>query len=217
MSEANLVADLRRETGKGPAGRFRREGKVPAVVYGLGTDAQPVTVAARDLQHILVGGANTLITLRVDGSDQLALAREIQRDPVKGSLVHVDFVRVRADQAVTADVPLHLAGEAEGVGMGGVLEQALFALTIEALPRDIPTNIEADITALNIGDQLRVGELTLPSGVTTGVDPEELVVQVVAPRVAEEEEEVAAEGEEGAEGEAPAAEAEGGGEGDSEE
>jgi large subunit ribosomal protein L25 len=218
MSEANLVADPRRETGKGPAGRFRREGKVPATVYGLGADAQSVTVTARELQHILAGGANTLITLKVDGSDQLALAREIQRDPVKGTLLHVDFVRVRADQAVTADVPLHLVGEAEGVGMGGVLEQALFTLTIEALPRDIPTAIEADISALNIGDQLRVSELPLPSGVTTGVDPEELVVQVVAPRVAEEEEAVAAEGEEGAEGEAPAAEAEGaGGEGEAEE
>src|SRR5262249_37354153 len=163
---------------------------------GLGADAQSVTVPARELQHILTGGAgaNTLIMLRVDGAEQLTLAREIQRDPVRGSLLHVDFVRVRADQTVTADVPLHLTGDAEGVGMGGVLEQALFALTIEALPRDIPVAIEHDISALNIGDQLRVSELVLPAGVATQVDPEELVAQVAAPRVAEEEE--AAEGEE---------------------
>src|SRR3954471_13702420 len=148
MSEANLIADLRRETGKRPAGRFRREGRVPAVVYGLGADAQAVTVPARELQHILTGGAgsNTLITLKVDGADQLALAREIQRDPVKGSVLHVDFVRVRADQTVNAEVPLHLTGEAEGVSMGGMLEQALFTLAIEALPGDIPNAIEADIS-----------------------------------------------------------------------
>jgi large subunit ribosomal protein L25 len=204
MSEARLTAELRRETGKGPAGRFRREGRLPAVVYGLGEGAQPVTVNARELQHILTGGAgaNTLITLKVDGSEQLALPREIQRDPVRGSLVHVDFVRVRADQTVTADVPLHLTGDAEGVGMGGILEQALFTLTIEALPRDIPNAIEHDVTALNIGDQLRVSELSLPAGVATQVDGDELVAQVAAPRVAEEE---AVEGaEEGAEGEAAA-------------
>jgi large subunit ribosomal protein L25 len=208
MSEARLTAELRRETGKRPAGRFRRDGLLPAVVYGLGTDAQSVTVNAHELQHILAGGAgaNTLITLKVDGADQLALPREIQRDPVRGSLLHVDFVRVRADQTVTADVPLHLTGDAEGVGMGGILEQALFTLPIEALPGDIPNAIEHDISALNIGDQLRVSELTLPAGVATQVDGEELVAQVVAPRVAEEAEEGAAEGAEGEAAEGAAAE-----------
>jgi large subunit ribosomal protein L25 len=208
MSEARLTAELRRESGKGPAGRFRREGLLPAVVYGLGEDAQPVTVNARELQHILTGGAgaNTLITLKVDGAEQLALPREIQRDPVRGSLLHVDFVRVRADQTVTADVPLHLTGDAEGVGMGGILEQSLFMLTIEALPRDIPNAIEHDITALDIGDQLRVGALAIPAGVVTHVDAEELVAQVVAPRVAEEVEEGAVEGVEGEAAEGAAAE-----------
>jgi large subunit ribosomal protein L25 len=215
MSEANLTAEIRRETGKGPAGRFRREGRVPAVVYGLGTDTQPVTVPARELQHILTGGAgsNTLITLRVEGNAQLALAREIQRDPLKGDVLHVDFIRVRADQTVTADVPLHLIGEAEGVSLGGVLEQALFTLTIEARPGDIPNAIEADIAALNMGDQLRVGDLTMPEGVVTPHEAEELVAQVVAPRVSEEPVTGVA-AEEGAEGEAPA-DAEGAGEGDS--
>jgi large subunit ribosomal protein L25 len=213
MSEARLTADLRSETGKRPAGRYRREGKVPAVVYGLGSDAQSVTVPERELTHILTGeaGANTLITLKVDGADQLALAREIQRHPVKGNLVHVDFVRVRADQTVTADVPLHLTGEAEGVGMGGMLEQALFALTIEARPGDIPTAIEHDVTNLQMGDQLRVRELAIPSGVTVQHDEEELVAQIAVPRVAEEVEGEAAEAAEGEEGEAPAASEGGGG------
>jgi large subunit ribosomal protein L25 len=216
MSEANLIADLRRETGKRPAGRFRREGRVPAVVYGLGADSQSVTVPARELQHILTGGAgsNTLITLRVDGAEQLALAREIQRDPVKGSVLHVDFIRVRADQTVTAEVPLHLTGEAEGVSMGGMLEQALFTVMIEARPGDIPNAIEHDISGLEMGDQLRVGDLAMPSGVVAQAEADELVAQVVAPRVAEEA--APAEGEEGVvEGEAPAGEGGGPSEGDS--
>jgi large subunit ribosomal protein L25 len=199
MSEAKLTAELRETRGKRPAGRLRREGRVPAVVYGLQSEAQSVTVPERELAHILSGaaGANTLITLKVDGSDQLALARELQRDPVKGKLLHVDFVRVRADQTVTAEVPLHLTGDAEGVSMGGILEQALFTITIEALPRDIPTAIEHDVTALAMGDQLRVRDLAIPAGVTVQLDEEELVAQVAVPRGTEE-----AEVAEGAEGEA---------------
>jgi large subunit ribosomal protein L25 len=210
MSEATLIAELRQAKGKGPAGRFRREGRVPAIVYGLQSDPQSVTVPERELVHILSGaaGANTLITLKVDGSDQLALARELQRDPVKGKVLHVDFVRVRADQTVTAEVPLHLTGDAEGVSMGGMLEQALFTITIEALPRDIPTAIEHDVSALGTGDQLRVRDLAIPAGVTVQLDEEELVAQVVVPRGTEEVEAgVAAEGEAAEGGEAAAGEA----------
>jgi large subunit ribosomal protein L25 len=210
MSEATLIAELREERGKRPAGRFRREGRVPAVVYGLQADPQSVTVPERDLVHILSGaaGANTLITLKVDGSDQLALARELQRDPVKGKVLHVDFVRVRADQAVTAEVPLHLTGDPEGVAMGGMLEQLLFTITIEALPRDIPTGIEHDVSALGLGDQLRVRELAVPASVTVQLDQEELVAQVAVPRGTEEAAEgEAAEGAEAAEGEGAPAEA----------
>ena len=203
MSEATLIAELREARGKRPAGRFRREGRVPAVVYGLQSDPQAVTVPERELVHILSGaaGANTLITLKVDGSEQLALARELQRDPVKGKVLHVDFVRVRADQTVTAEVPLHLTGDAEGVSMGGMLEQALFTIPIEALPRDIPTAIEHDVSGLGMGDQLRVKDLAIPSGVTVQIDEEELVAQVAVPRGTEEAEEgEAAEGAEAAEG-----------------
>ena len=219
MSEATtLTAEVRQETGKRPAGRFRREGLVPAVVYGLGADAQSVTVPARELQHILTGGAgsNTLITLKVDGADQLALAREIQRDPVKGNVLHVDFVRVRADQTIQAEVPVHLVGESEGVLRGGVLEQVVHSLSIEALPRDVPTGVELSIAGLEIGDGVYVRDIAVPAGVTVLQDADELVAQVSAPRVAEE---AAAEGE-GAEGEAaegaPAAAAEGGDAGSSE-
>ncbi len=195
------------------------EGRVPAVVYGLGEENVPVSVPARELAHLLSGaaGANTLFTLKLDGSEQLALARQIQRHPVRGTLVHVDFVRVRADQTIQADVPVHLTGESEGVSRGGVLEQSMHTVSVEARPADIPNSLELDISGLEIGDGLYVSALVAPAGVVITNDAEELVVQVSAPRVAEEEEAAAAEGEEAAEGAAAEGEAaasgEGGGEG----
>jgi large subunit ribosomal protein L25 len=197
-----LSADPRAERGSRPAGRLRRAGRVPAVVYGLGTDSQAVTVSARELGNILAKGTNTLITLKVDGDEALALARQVQRDPTRGDLVHVDFVRVSTDVAVAAEVGLHLTGEPEGVKSGGIVEQLIFTLPIEAKPQDIPTGIEHDISALEIGDQLRVAELSLPAGVAATVEADALVAQVIAPRVVEEEVPEEIEGEEGIEGEA---------------
>jgi large subunit ribosomal protein L25 len=200
-----LTAESRAIVGSRPAGRLRREGKVPAVMYGLETDTTNLTVPGRELTHILAGesGANTLITLEVDGEEHLALARQIQRHPTRGDVLHVDFIRVRRDVAVAADVPVHLIGEPEGVRDGGVLEQLVFTLSIEAKPEDIPPGVEADVSALNIGDQLRIADLRLPAGVSVQQEADELVVQVVMPRVVEEPE--PEEGEEGAEveGEVP--------------
>jgi large subunit ribosomal protein L25 len=221
MADATLVAQPRNDIGKGPAGRVRRDGLVPAVVYGLGSDTVSVSVPSRELVHILAGaaGANTLITLKVDGTDHLALARQIQKHPVKGTVLHVDFIRVRADQEIQADVPVHLVGEAEGVKNGGVLEQALFTVSIEARPADIPNTIEVDISALEIGDAVHVSDLVVPPGVKLNHEQEEMVAQVAAPRVAEEAapaEGEAVEGEGAAEGgaaAAPAAEGESSGEG----
>jgi large subunit ribosomal protein L25 len=212
-----LVAEPRSERGSRPAGRLRRAGSVPAVVYGLDTETLSIKVPARELTNALAKGANTRITLKLDGDEALTLARQVQRDPTRGDLQHVDFIRVRTDVAVAAEVPLHLVGEPEGVKSGGIVEQLIFNLAIEAKPQDIPGEIEYDISALEIGDQVRVGELTLPPGLAVMVDADELVGQVVAPRVVEEEEPEAEEGEEGegvegeaaeGEGEAPSAEGE---------
>jgi large subunit ribosomal protein L25 len=212
MADATLIAEHRETNGKRGAGRVRREGLVPAVVYGLGQENVTVTVSSRELAHILSGGANTLITLKVDGSEQLTLARQIQRHPVKGTLVHVDFVRVRADQSIQADVPVHLVGESEGATRGGVLEQMLHTVSVEARPADIPHELEVDVTVLEIGDALRVRDLVVPPRVEILNDAEELLVQVSAPRVVEEV--APAEGEavegEAAEGEGGAAAAGGG-------
>jgi large subunit ribosomal protein L25 len=216
MADNTLVAEQRSDFGSRPAGRLRRAGLVPAVVYGLATDTVNVAVPARELGHILAGesGVNTLITLQVGGDDVLTLARQIQRDPLRGDFVHVDFIRIRRDVAVAADVPIQLVGEATGVRDGGLLEQLVFSLQIEAKPEDIPTGVEVDVSELAIGDQLRIADLTLPAGVAVQHEADELVAQVVMPRVAEEPE--PAEGEEGEvaegeEGEAPAASDEDGG------
>lgn len=212
MEEVTLVADVGRPVGKSAARKIRRAGNVPAIVYGLGTDPEAVAVPSRELQHILggAGGANTLINLDLSGRSELVLARQVVRHPVRHNLVHLDFIRVRRDQAVAAEVPIHLTGEAQGTKDGGLLEQDTFTLSIEAKPGDLPAGIEADISALEIGDQLTVADLKLPSGVVTTQDPGDLVAHVSAPKgldLGEEPEgEEGAEGE-GAEGEAASAEA----------
>jgi large subunit ribosomal protein L25 len=195
MPDITLASEPRTDLGSRPAGRLRREGKVPAVVYGLGIDSVSITVPARELQHILAGeaGANSLITLDVDGKSVLTLARQIHRHPTKGVLMHVDFVRIDRAVAVSAEIPIHLVGEAEGVKDGGLLEQLMFNLTIEAMPGNIPLAIEIDVSALAIGDQLRVEDVPLATGVATQIEGDTVVAQVAAPRVATAEE--AAEGE----------------------
>jgi large subunit ribosomal protein L25 len=201
--EVTLVADANRPVGKSAARKIRREGKVPAIVYGLGTDPTPVAVPSREFEHILhgPGGINTLISLDLAGQKDLVLARQLVRHPVRHTLVHVDFIRVRRDQAVAAEVPIHLTGEAQGVKEGGILEQITFTLSIEAKPADLPTGIDADVSHLDIGDQLTVGELKLPSGVVSTQESGDLVAIVAQPRGLELPEEAEAEEEEAAEGE----------------
>ena len=210
MPDITLASEPRTDFGSRPSGRLRREGKVPAVVYGLGSEAVPITVGSRELQHILAGeaGANSLITLDANGHSVHKLARQIHRPPTTGMLVHVDFVRIDRDVAVSAEIPIHLVGEAEGVKDGGLLEQLLFHLTIQAMPGNIPVSIEIDVEALAIGDQLRVEDIPLPEGVATEVESDFVVAQVAAPRVATEDVEgEEGEGEEGEAGEGGAAEA----------
>jgi large subunit ribosomal protein L25 len=211
MNQVQLTAVPREGSGKAPARRLRREGLVPAVVYGLDAGTEQVSVPARALQHILQGGANTLIELMVNGHSQLTLAREVQRHPVRGTLLHVDFVRVRADQAIDAEVPLHLVGEPEGVRDGGRLEQTVFHVPVNARATAIPAGIEVDVSGLPLEGRLHVSDLPAISGVTYSLEPETLLAHVAVPRGMELPEE-GAEGE-AAEGEAAEGEAEGGDEG----
>lgn len=210
MADITLNAQVGRPLGSRATRRLRREGKVPGVVYGHGTDPVSVAVEGRDLRVALSGesGTNQLLSLVAADQTFLTLARELQRHPVKGTVIHVDFQIVRRDEVISAEVPIILIGEATEVHHGdGLVDQQLFTLPVRALPMDIPTSVEVDITELSIGDAIRVADLALPDGVTADVDEEAAVVVGQAPRVvALEGEGEAVEGEEGAaEGEQPAA------------
>jgi large subunit ribosomal protein L25 len=201
---------------------LRAEGKVPATVYGLGGDAVTVSVEWRELRHALTtdAGMNALINLQIDDhATELTIVKELQRHPIKRSVLHIDFLRVSRDVAIEVEVPIVLVGESlELTREGGIVDQSMFHLTVSAKPGSIPNELTVDISGLTIGDAVRVGDLTLPEGVETDVDAEEPIVIGQAPQAEELPE--AVEGEEGeaaegeaAEGEAPdAAPSEGGGE-----
>lgn len=207
MSDSIITATLRSadETGSGPAGRLRRAGRVPAVVYGLGVEPESISVDALELNRILHSetGSNTLITLDVaGGTKHLTLARQVHRHATRGDLIHVDFVKINRNIAVTADIPISVLGEPEGVKNGGILEQPTQIALIEAKPGDIPTELEFDISHLDIGESARLGDLVMPAGVELLSDPEEVIAIVHAPRVTAEGEDEAGEAAEGAAAEA---------------
>jgi large subunit ribosomal protein L25 len=155
------------------------------VAYGVGLDALPVSVDARELYHALHtdAGDNAIIRLGVGGDTHLALAREIQRHPVRREVLHVDFVTVSRNVKVTVEVPVVLQGEARGAQEGGVVEQSLFALNVEVLPLEVPDALPVDVTDLAIGDVVRVADVSLPSGVDVLDDPEAPVASVVLPQL----------------------------------
>ena len=216
MAEVKLKAQSRDAVGKGAARKIRAAGKVPGVLYGPEVEPMRLAVDALELWHALHtdAGTNVLINLAVDGDTFLTMPREVQRDIVRGTLLHVDFLRIRRDVAIQVDVPVQLVGESVGVKEGGVVEHHLWELRIECLPTQVPESIEADISALAINDSLHVADLTIPQHLTVLTPLEEALVSVVPPpvleipeeEVPEEEAELAegevAEGEEPAEGEA---------------
>ena len=212
MEEVSLVADVGRVKGSAEARRLRTAGKVPGVLYGHGIEPQSLAVGSRELRAALTSeaGLNALISLDVAGDRHLAMARQLQRHPVRRTIDHVDFVIVRRDEVVSVEVNVHLVGEAQEVERAdGLVEQQLFSLVVHATPANIPHAIEVDISSLSIGEAIRVGDLKLPPGVTTEVDPEDTVVAGQASRTATDVEDEAGEA---AASDEPAAEASGAGE-----
>lgn len=184
--ELKLVAERREGAGKGVARKLRAAGRVPAIVYGRGMEPIPVSVDAKELYHVLHrGGANVLLDLVVDGEPHLALAREVQRDHIRNRYVHVDFLAVSRTEKITVSVPIQVIGESVGVKAGGVLEHHLWEVEAECLPGDVPEEIEVDVSALGVGDSLKVGDLVAPEGVEIVSPPEELVLAVVPPQARE--------------------------------
>jgi large subunit ribosomal protein L25 len=199
-TETTLVAESRKESGTRPARRLRSEGRIPGVVYGNGVGPLAVSVEARQFRHALStpAGLNAVLAVKVDGEEYTAMAREIQRHPLRGTVTHVDFQVVDPDRPVSAEVPVALVGEpVELHHQDGVLDQQLFAITVRAKPSEIPQNFEVDISGIVVGSAVRIADLTIPPGVEIDLDPETVIAAGQPPRVVREE------------GEAEAVEAEG--------
>ena len=217
MSELLLTAHTGRTTGTRSSRRLRAEGMVPGVVYGLGQDSVAVAVEWPALRKALTteAGVNALLTLDIDGEQQLSIVKDIQRHPTRRNVIHVDYIRLDPNAEVEVEVPLVLTGEARAVtDMSGMVDQTMFALTVLSKPDSIPTELTADITNLEVGEAIKVSDVELPTGVRTEVEPEETIASALVTRSTLEsmraEEEADAEGEEGEEG----ATEEGGSDGD---
>ena len=189
MPEVKIIAETGRRIGSRPSGRLRGEGRIPGVIYGHGTDPISIAVDARELRHALStdAGLNALLSLDVDGTSHLAMARVLQKHPVRNTVIHVDFQIVRRDEVMSVEVPITLVGEADLVSReDGVVDQQLHSLTVKATPDRIPHGIDVDISALEVGSTIRVADIDLPAGVETDVDPEAAVVIGQPPQAAAE-------------------------------
>lgn len=176
--DVSLTVETGRPTGSSDSRRLRASGMVPGVVYGMGSEPRSVSVAWPALRQALSteAGVNALIDLTVDGESALSMVTDLQRHPVRRDIVHVDFMRINADKPLSVDVPVHLHGEAEEVeNKKGMIDQLLYTLTVNARPGNIPNQLDADISHLDIGTSLLVSEIALPEGVTTDADPDESV------------------------------------------
>lgn len=205
MAQVTLRADSGRPLGTRPSRRVRATGKVPAVVYGKGSDPRHVAVDHHDLSVAFhsAAGLNVLINLEIDGEEGVpTLVKDIDRHPFRNQIRHVDFIRVSLTEKVRAEVSLHFVGSPIGVREGGILSPIRNSIEIEALPAEIPPAIEVDVSLLAVNDDLRVSDLTPIEGVTIMEDPDEMIVTVAVP-VAEVEEPVEVEVEPGEEGEVP--------------
>ena len=200
MSEVRLSAETRTEFGKGGARRTRRAGKVPAVIYGHGADPRHVALPARELANaIRHGGANVLLTLDVEGGEELAIPKSIQRHPIKGYFEHVDLLAVRRGEKVTIDVPVAVVGD---VAPGGLLNQEHTTISVEAEATHIPERIVIDVTDAPEGTQYLAKDFDLPQGSTLAEDEELLIVNIAVPASARAEDEETAAAEAAADAEA---------------
>ncbi len=189
MPEVRIAAEPRTEFGKGGARRTRRAGKIPAVLYGHGTDPRHISVPSREFEHALrTDGANVLLDLQLADGSELALPKSIQRDPVRGAIEHLDLILVRRGERMNVEVPIHVVGD---VVSGGMLDQSLTTLAVSAEATNIPSGFEVSIDGLEIGDSVHASQVALPNGVELSGDPEQLVLHVVAAPTAEQ---MAAEG-----------------------
>ena len=205
MSEVRIAAEPRTEFGKGAARRTRRAGKVPAVLYGHGTEPQHISLPGHDLMLALKTPNVLLRVLGLSGGEELALPKDVQRDPLKGFLEHVDLLLVKSGEKVTVEIPVVVTGE---IVSGNLLDQQLVQVAVEAEATHIPQQVEVSVEGLDAGAIIHAKDLKLPAGATLVADDEAIVLQVNEPGVVDLGESAEAEAEEGEEGEEAAAEGE---------
>lgn len=204
-----LQAEKRDVKGTTASKRLRRNGILPGVIYGSSQREYMIQLDSKVFQDIVKKQAsqNFIVTLEIDGADEKtkqAIVQDVQRDPLTGELVHVDFRAVSENETIHAVVPITLTGEAAGVKSGGILEQLLHEIEVHCRPADLPDSVTNDISELKVGDSLRVSDLNFPEGVTTKMGGDVLAALVTQTRASVSEGaggEAAAEGEEAAEGE----------------
>ena len=183
MPEGKIAAEAREEFGKGAARRIRREDRVPAVLYGHGTETRHLTLPGHALMRAL---RTPNVLLRLEGlknGSEIALPKAVQRDPIKDIIEHVDLILVRSGEKVTIEVPIRITGE---IFPGGVLNQQLIQISLEAEATHIPQGIDVDVEGMEMGAAVYASDLKLPEGVTLQVEPDTLVLHVIAQQTAEE-------------------------------
>ncbi|MDA2967335.1 MAG: 50S ribosomal protein L25 [Actinomycetota bacterium] len=183
-----LVATSGRHSGSAAARRLRREEKIPAVIYGQGMEPISVVVERRDLRNALSGaaGSNTILEISLDGNIYPAVIKEMQRHPVRRTVAHVDFLRINMSEELTISVPVVLAGEAKAVlAEGGLVDASSDTIDIVTTPANMPSEITVDITNMQPGDVIRLGEIKLPAGTRALGNPELAIVTAIAGSKAE--------------------------------
>lgn len=183
MAEVKIQAESRTEFGKGAARRIRRDHKVPAVLYGHGTDPVHITLPGHDTM-LALKTANALLMIEVEGSDSLlALPKQVQRDPIKGTIEHVDLVIVKRGEKVQVEIAVHVEGEAIG---GTLVVTESPTILVEAEATHIPDGVTVSVEGLDAGAQIHASDLTLPQGTTLAIEPDTLVINVTAAATAEQ-------------------------------
>jgi large subunit ribosomal protein L25 len=186
----DLTAQTRSSEGTASVKRLRKAGSIPAVVYGRKVTVSNVQVDAKIFTKILQNSAsdNILVSLKLDKGEQLALVQQVQHDHLKGGILHVDFHAIAMDEEIHAKVPVDMVGEAAGVKHGGLVEAIHHELEVRCLPKDLPERISVDVSALNVGDSIHVGEVKLPEGVRAKLAADVVLLMCVEPKVEAEPE-----------------------------
>src|SRR3990172_3000966 len=192
MDILELKAKVRQEKGKNQIKQLRAEGLLPANVYGYQAEATNIAVDGREFGNLIHSSAGTHVILKLlidDGKSPTVIVRDIQRNPVKDELLHIDFLSVALDEKITAAVPISIVGDSVGVREGGILQHGLWEVQVEALPMDLPDHIELDVSGLAVGESLHAGDIDLPPQLIMVTPAVDVVASVLPPVIYKEEEE----------------------------